>query len=167
MDQNATIALIVVGLPSAAGAIGSAVWGFVKWSASRNLQHAEESAAATKATQVEHEKKIQDITARSVLDLNTVRSEMAEKAHKAELESQDLRTQLSNITASLGELKGALGGIRGAFEEGREKQAEFYRSELKRAEQEFRQELARHSHPDLPERVAKLEMAAAAKSRKK
>jgi hypothetical protein len=77
------------------------------------------------------------------------------------------RTQLAALAGSMGELKGALKGLRDSYEEGRDKQAAFYRTELTKLEQTFRQELSRNVHPDVPERLSKLEALVEALPKKK
>ena len=161
--------------------IASLVISFVIWSLKRNVEHEDtaKKKAETKQELFDRELQklrdeakadVQKLRDESKAEVSTLRTTLSDSAHKAEMTAHDARTQLANLAGAMGELKGALGGLREAYEEGRDKQAAFYRNELAKFEQGFRQELTRHLHPDLPERVSKLEAlveALAAKQTKK
>lgn len=148
--MDPTLQTILLVAPS----LASIVMGIFTWSISRNVKREDDDNKKRDATLEEHSK-----------ELVQVRADLTAMAHKNELSAHDLRTQVGAISAGVGELKGSLLGLRASFEEGREKQASFYRAELGKLETSMRQELARHIQPDLPARVAALE--ARGKVRKK
>lgn len=166
MDAETSIAIAVVAIPG----IVATGWKLIEWSFSRNLKHEEDAKKqladndAKAATELE-ELEAELLKAREGFsrELQEMRSLFTEAAHTAAMKAHDASTQLAQLAGSLGELKGALQGVRQSFEEGREKQAEFYRGELMKMQQDFRQELSRHLHPDLPERMSKLEARLEAK----
>jgi len=163
MDSNLAITLTGGSISLAAIVIA-----IVKWSLSRNVEHEDSVKVETKAELENHDKRLQEVRDTYTRELQDVRSEMMMSSHKAELSAHDARTQLASLAGSFGELKGALLSLRESFEEGREKQAIFYRAELAKTENLFRQELTRSTlemsrsvHPELPERLSRLELAVA------
>lgn len=154
LDTETSIALVVSAIPS----VGLVVWKVVEWSFARNVKHEEDKSKKAETTSERHERELQELRASLMQHKAALAAEMSASGHKAEMSAQDSRTQLTQLAGSLGEVKGSLLEMREAFEEGREKQAQFYRAELAKTEQQFRQELSRALHPDLPDRVSKLEM---------
>jgi len=141
--------------------------GFFIWSLKRNVQNEDNAKAASDRKQETFDKSLSTSKEQHDKEMHALRSDMMNALHKYELDSRDSRTTLAGLAAALGELKGALSSLREAYDEGREKQAQFYRAELMKTEQTFRQELTRNLHPDLPERVGRLEALAGAKLKKK
>jgi chromosome segregation ATPase len=137
--------IVAIGV-AIAPALAAAVWGFFKWLLARTVKHEDDAKVKAESRQDKQERELLELT-----------KQVSRTEHDADLRAQDARTQLTQLSGMLGELKGSLAGLRASFEEGREKQAEFYRNELKKTEQQFRQELSRAVHPDLPERVSTLE----------
>ncbi len=128
MDSDTTIAVAVAAAPG----IGAIVWGLVRWSFTRNVEHEDQKQERVETKQERFERELQEM-----------RTEHATSMHKAELTAHDARTQLTALAGMLGELKGALNGLRDSFEQGREKQALFYRGELAKVEADFRQQVSK------------------------
>lgn len=141
--------------------------GFFVWSLKRNVQHEDNAKVTIDKRQEAFDKALSTSKETHEREIHALRSDMMTALHKYELDSRDSRTTLATLAAALGELKGALSSLREAYDEGREKQAAFYRAELLKTEQTMRQELTRNLHPDLPERVAKLEAGVVAKPKRK
>lgn len=107
-------------LGGAAG--GSALlWQVFRWSIERNVRSADE------------ENKRRDLEI----------AVLKKKQEEIEKENVKLTYQLSSAVRTIEEVHTLLRGVQGEIERSRDKQAEFYRSELKRVEQELRNELRR------------------------
>lgn len=152
MDSDFALKLFAYVVPS----VSSIVMGIFAWSISRNVRREDEDNKRRDSMLDSHTK-----------ELTNVRQAMSDIAHKNELSARDVSMQVSSISASVGELKGAVTGLRVSFEDGREKQAAFYRTELAKLEQSLRQEMARHIQPDIPERVGALEALLESKSKRR
>ncbi len=135
-----------LGISIAGGSISLAaiVHGIIKWSLARNISH-EDGAKAAFESRI---KALESITADQAIKLS------------------ESIGGVSRMTETLGEIRGTLRELRSQWEETRDKQSAFYRSELEKLETAIRQELSRHIHPDLPERMAALEAAVETKPRK-
>jgi chromosome segregation ATPase len=133
METGTAMTLVGLGAPAITGLIVS----FVTWSLKRNVSHEDSWRQSTD---------------------NELRK-LRERDAKRDIEISELRGELRGLGNALGELRGSIHQLAGSLESNREKQAEFYREELQKVEQVMRQELSRHIHPELPEKVAKLEVS--------
>ena len=116
MDTATTVAVIVAAAPG----VFAVVWGIVKWSFGRNIKLEDDSKLKSEAK------------------FEKLETEVRELKTAQALASQEARQQLTTLAGTLGELKGALTGMRDAFEEGREKQAVYYQGEMAKVEDSFR-----------------------------
>ncbi len=137
-------ALVTVGL--GAPTIIGLIIGIFKWSLGRNVQHEDD-----------YKKRMESELRELQEDLSSLRESEA----KRDSVISELRGTLSGLGSSLGELRGSISQLGGQLETGREKQAAAHREAMKELETSMRQELSRHAHPELPEKVAKLEVALA------
>lgn len=69
----------------------------------------------------------------------------------------DLKHTLTSLTEKISEVRGLLAEVKESNEHGRDKQADFYRDELKKMEINFRQELSKQSGNEAFMLVRKLE----------
>lgn len=115
--------------------VAAVIIAIIQWSLKRNVDH-EDKAKDKLESRLEGFER----------DLRATQSKQAEA-----------EGGLRNATTTLGEIRGVLQELRGSIDSSRDKQAQHYRDELEKVETGFRQELSRHVHPDLPERVTKLE----------
>lgn len=154
MDGN--LAMAITGGSVSIAAIVVAV---VKWSFGRNVQQADATVAALQLESAKVRAELTALKEKHDNELAQLERKLIDAAHKSEMESTSTSNKVAHLTTSIGELKGLTGSLGALLDQNRDKMSEFYRAELGKLEQNFRQELSRHIHPDLPERVTKLEAA--------
>lgn len=156
-------ALVTVGL--GAPTIIGIIIGVFKWSLGRNVAHEDEHKKRTDAALGEHDKELRELRETVIPNIRTTLDNelkvLRESEAKRDSVISELRGTLSGLGNSLGELRGSIAQLGGQLETGREKQALAHREAMKELETSMRQELSRHAHPELPEKVAKLEVAIA------
>lgn len=130
MDGN--LAMAVTG---GSVSIASIIIGIIVWSLKRNVQHEDDAKKSAEARIVAIEKAVRD----------------------RELAELEMRNIVGGISTGLGEIKGLVSSLTTSFETSRDKQAAHYREELAKLEHQFRSDLTRLFHPDLPERMSKAE----------
>lgn len=137
MDGN--LAMAVTG---GSVSIASIIIGVIVWSLKRNVQHEDDAKRANELRHAENDKRMDAIE---------------EAVRKRELAELEMRNMVSGISTGLGEIKGLVSSLTTSFETSRDKQAAHYREELAKLEHQFRSDLTRLFHPDLPERMSKVE----------
>lgn len=152
MDGN--LAMAITGGSVSIAAIVVAV---VKWSFGRNVQQADATVAALQLEATKTSDKLAALEKKHDDELAVLERKLIDAAHKNEMDARETSNKVSHLTTSIGELKGLTSSLGSLLDQNRDKMSEFYRAELSKLEQNFRQELSRHIHPDLPERVTKLE----------
>lgn len=158
MDGNLAMA-VTGGSISVAGIVTA----LVVWSLKRNVQHEDDGRKADREKMATLEKDLQAANARHEKDLQDLRTSISDVKHQNELDARDVAQKVSTLTSTVGELRGLIQNLSSNVENSREKMSAFYKAELEKTEQVFRQELSRVVHPDLHDRVVKLETAASAK----
>lgn len=131
-----------IGVAGSGVSLAAIIISLLQWSLKRN---------------VGHEDKWRDDTSKEIVSLREELTKSREREAKRDIDASEARGELRGVANNFGEMRGSINQIASALETGREKQAAFYREELQKVEQTMRQELSRHIHPELPEKVAKLE----------
>lgn len=134
MDANTSIAVV-----GGSVSLASIVIGLIIWSLKRNVSHEDAWKQATAAK------------------LERIEKEFAEFKQATALREQDTVTKIGHLATNVGQLQGLIQQLNTALDNGRDKQAQFYREGLAKLEHDLRQELARHVRPEVPERVTALE----------
>lgn len=129
MDVNAPEA---VSITVSAGVL---LWKIVDWSLARNVKKADD----------ENEKRD-----KSLVEFQTQLSKLKE-------DLLSTRNDVANLSKDIGGVRELLGEIRHGIENSRDKQAEFYRTEIVKLEQSFRQEITRAYNPEALMKVKELE----------
>lgn len=154
MELGTALTVVGLGAPTIVGLI-IAVF---KWSLSRNVKHDDDwrDKQDTWRSKVDDQlKELPSAEWRRSVDEELRRQKDA--STNQSMEFAKMRGEVQNAVTGIGGLQASLSQLMRAVEESRDKQAQFYREELQKAEQVMRQELSRHVHPDIPERVAALE----------
>ena len=131
-----------IGVAGSGVSLAAIIISLLQWSLKRN---------------VGHEDKWRDDTSKEIASLRDELTKSREREAKRDIDASETRGELRGVANNFGEMRGSINQIAASLEAGREKQAAFYREELQKVEQTMRQELSRHIHPELPEKVAKLE----------
>lgn len=173
-------ALVTVGL--GAPTIIGIIIGVFKWSLSRNVHHEDERNRQQAELLKEHGDELRELREdrlpamqRAFDDrFNKLREELDQRVAKLreDLAQRDaalatLTGELRGVSSGIGELRGTISQLTGQLETGREKQAAAHREAMRELDVSIRQEISRHVHPELPEKVAKLEAQLNARTRKR
>lgn len=108
MDSSTTLALIGFALPT----VASTILGLMVWSLKRNIHTEDTAKAQSEARIATLERGFQEFREVYRSELERSRSNLTEAVHKSELNESNARTQLAALASSLGELKGAINGVR-------------------------------------------------------
>lgn len=146
--------------------VATIVVSFVVWSLKRNVQH-EDDAKKNHGERIQkNEASITALEKKLDQSFAQLEKRVSDVQHQNELDARDTATKVSNLTSSIGTLQGLVSGLASSVETSRDKMSSFYKAELEKMEQTFRNELSRAFHPDLPERVTKLEAAVGSRRKK-
>lgn len=145
--------------------IATIVVSVVVWSLKRNVQHEDDSKKNTHERLEKTEARIAAVEKRLDQSFAQLEKRISDVAHQNELDARDTAQKVSNLTSSIGTLQGLVSGLSTSVETSRDKMSTFYKVELDKLEQSFRQELSKSLHPDLPERMTRLEAAVGTRRR--
>jgi septal ring factor EnvC (AmiA/AmiB activator) len=146
--EPSTIAVSIIG---GTVSLASMAVAFVQWSLRRNVEHEDEWRRAVDGRL----------------------TKLATDVSSNEQRTRDLANAQENATRGLGDIKAGLKDIHESIEDTTDRQARAHREELAKLEATFRQEISRNVHPELPDKVMRLEAqvealrAGRASSRKK